>query len=849
MIQVKNLTKLYNSGVGCPKVKALDGISFSLGDRGLTFIVGRSGGGKSTLLNLIGGLDSPSSGEILIDGNRLSLHEKGMLDSYRNTYVGFIFQEFNLIDEYNVEENVALALNLQGKKDKDVVEKCLNKVGLGHLLKRRCSELSGGQKQRVALARALVKEPKLILADEPTGALDSHTGTEIMELLKELSVDNLVVVVSHDLTFAKKFADRIIEIDDGKIANDTYIENDSFSSKPLSFKKPKIGFLTTFLLAFRLLKSKTSSLLTTILLSSFSFTIFGVASAISRMDAARAFASAVEGASNKEIALNYRYSSSLILKSQLDKLDDSLYDPIFYKPVYKDAYLDRYEVKVIDKGEKNISTKPSPFRKVYDISDVDSFVSFNENDLKKSGFTLDGMLPTADGEIAISKVLYDSFARKFGLNTYEGLTLEIQSLSGKQTVVGVIDNHFDETKYSNLRSRDLEHNSNLEYSLQSDLKNSFSSTIYLSSTTYENKYDAINSVMNFSVMNNGSSSIYLDVDVNTTCNSIEVIYNDYKSFAIKRFCNENNLLESEVVEFDFLTRRDFLEEYFVMPKGHKIDELLKNDDQFISLDDDQVILGFDAENSSNGEHEGIETFKNGKDSVESSFNCHTFGINKIKAFFLNSNIIGNSDDYVFKHQAIISPSNYEHMKNNSIGYRCIKVVLSDNYYLNLDFINFFMNIDEFIIWHYSSSLVYNYTTFFNYPVNILFSLVILLLYITSSLILINFISISMSYGKKTMGILRALGAKNSNVLFVYLFQGLVIGFLNGILSLFSLGLVCWFLNIIISASMCFSMSLITLSYFEPLIIFCCSMFLCIIAVAFAVLKNRKNDPIEMVRAP
>ena len=221
MFEAKNLEKTYMPKNAAP-VEALKGINVQFGENGMIFILGKSGCGKSTLLNLLGGLDYPTAGEIVIEGKSSAEFTKLDYDNYRNTYVGFVFQEYNLLNEFTVRENVGLALQLQGKKPNgEQIDEMLKKVGLELDEKRRPSELAGGQKQRVAIARALIKEPKIIFADEPTGALDSKTGNEILTLLKELSRDRLVIVVSHDEEFAYRFGDRVIEMADGQIIKDT----------------------------------------------------------------------------------------------------------------------------------------------------------------------------------------------------------------------------------------------------------------------------------------------------------------------------------------------------------------------------------------------------------------------------------------------------------------------------------------------------------------------------------------------------------------------------------------------------------------------------------------------------
>lgn len=223
MISVRNLTKIYKIGKGgkASQVIALNNVSLDFPDKGLVFLLGKSGSGKSTLLNTIGGLDSFDSGEIIIKGKSSKDFKQSDFDSYRNTFIGFIFQEYNILEEFSIGKNLAIALELQGKKvSKEAVDKLLDQVDLSGYYKRKPNQLSGGQKQRVAVARALIKDPEIIMADEPTGALDSTTGKQVMETLKKLSEDKLVIIVSHDREFAEIYGDRIVELKDGQIIRD-----------------------------------------------------------------------------------------------------------------------------------------------------------------------------------------------------------------------------------------------------------------------------------------------------------------------------------------------------------------------------------------------------------------------------------------------------------------------------------------------------------------------------------------------------------------------------------------------------------------------------------------------------
>ncbi|MBE5749408.1 MAG: ATP-binding cassette domain-containing protein [Clostridiales bacterium] len=220
MLSIKDLVKVYQTKTG-ESVRALDGVSIDFPKSGMVFLLGKSGSGKSTLLNVAGGLDFPTEGEIIVDGRSSKDFSIADFDGYRNSHIGFVFQEFNMLEEFTVGQNIALALQLQNKeKDDNAVKEILDSVDLSGVENRRPNTLSGGQKQRVAIARALIKNPKIIMADEPTGALDSTTGKQIFETLKKLSSTRLVLVVTHDRDFAEEYGDRIIELKDGKILSD-----------------------------------------------------------------------------------------------------------------------------------------------------------------------------------------------------------------------------------------------------------------------------------------------------------------------------------------------------------------------------------------------------------------------------------------------------------------------------------------------------------------------------------------------------------------------------------------------------------------------------------------------------
>ncbi len=228
MISIRDLRKIYTTDK--KESVALDGVSFDLPSKGMIFVVGKSGCGKTTLLNIIGGLDNPSSGDVYVNDKGLTSFTVRELDNYRNTTIGFVFQDFCLIDKLTVLENIKLSLEFQDSKKHVRYKALLYKMGLEGLENRKPKQLSAGQKQRVAIARAIVKDPDVLLADEPTGNVDEKTSYQILNILKEISKNKLVVVISHNLQEAYKYADRIIELKDGKVISDKQI-NKNFSDK------------------------------------------------------------------------------------------------------------------------------------------------------------------------------------------------------------------------------------------------------------------------------------------------------------------------------------------------------------------------------------------------------------------------------------------------------------------------------------------------------------------------------------------------------------------------------------------------------------------------------------------
>ena len=283
VLELKNIVKKYNTGGS--EVEVLKSVNIHFRENEFVSILGASGSGKTTLLNIIGGLDKYTSGDMALMGRSTKEFKDRDWDSYRNGTIGFVFQSYNLISHLSVIENVKLALSISGHSNSENHEKAkkvLEDVGLAEHLYKKPNQLSGGQMQRVAIARALVTDPKIILADEPTGALDSKTSVQIMELIKEISKTKLVIMVTHNPELAKEYSDRIVLVKDGEIQEDTnpYVAGE-VADNGFALKKTAMAFSSAIKSSFKNLLTKKFRTLMTVIASSIGIISIGLVLAIS----------------------------------------------------------------------------------------------------------------------------------------------------------------------------------------------------------------------------------------------------------------------------------------------------------------------------------------------------------------------------------------------------------------------------------------------------------------------------------------------------------------------------------------------------------------------------------------
>ncbi|MBR7100126.1 MAG: ATP-binding cassette domain-containing protein [Clostridia bacterium] len=475
MIKLNDVTKQYIGKKNKVFVNALNGINLTFPDKGINFILGKSGCGKTTLLNILAGIDTCTDGSIFYAGKSLNSFKEENFEQYRNEIIGSIYQEYHLIPYYSVGENVKLVLDMKqdGKTEEEkiaLVNEYLKKVDLvdergATLYNRSISELSGGQKQRVAIARAIIKQPKVILADEPTGALDYQTGKDIFHLLKEISSQCLVIVVTHDEEFAHAYGDRVIRMQDGKIIDDqvktqVYVKEEikdvsACSAGELSFKHClKMGTVALTKKRLRLTLSLMCSILALLLL--------GVATINISLDTTSAYLQSAYDKNTSYVIFNWNYefieesnpnnehveewcSVQEIMESKVNIWKDYGARPIYPSEIYSaPTYPLSYSEMVVDMSADD----GSPNYCLETVQDSHGMIEIDESlNLQADERFINKALcryPTRVNEVAISDIKADIYI-KYGFIDADGISHNIYKpddliglkISDNYTICGV----------------------------------------------------------------------------------------------------------------------------------------------------------------------------------------------------------------------------------------------------------------------------------------------------------------------------------------------------------------------------------------------------------------------------
>ncbi len=835
MIELVNLSKVYKSKKGA-STTALNDVNLKLGNKGMVFIVGKSGSGKSTLLNLLGGLDGVTSGKILINGKDISNFESREYDSYRNTYIGFVFQEFNILEEYNIYENISLSLELQNiKPNKTDIDKLLDKLGISGLGNRKVNELSGGQKQRVALARALIKNPEIILADEPTGNLDKTSSAQIFEMLKEISKEKLVIVVSHDIESAKNYADRIVEIEDGKIKSDTDTLGES-EIKPFKLKKSKLPNLFALKMALANFKYKPFKLIMTIILTTFSLIFMGVTINFYMFDKNLFIANTMKDNNN------YVYD---VYNTEYTHCNDNSNCPLNLK-------LDDTDLKNIESITKS---KINPIYSLYDNNKELSF-EFGDSDIESEFYGRDfqtfgdffkfvdtkdyrlfsniiGEVPTNSNEIVIHKYLAD-YIVKFGIKLvddtlyfpkdYNDLVTsrkEIKLGSNSVIIVGIIND--DDSLYINAKETGKFESQNLH-------------DYFYENYTEKGEYVYIN----------GIDNIKLNVDPVSILDRATLMKgsdSDLKTVAYGNF----KVIDDEI--------------NVVGEAGNTSISKLNKNEIVITLDTLKHIYNSENKTFDNDLLEYIKSNNLAYDEALISFisqYLREFSKDVILNLSYLGNPTGNTTSVTIKAVSMGDTNyvSYEYLTENKPREKeIVSVRIYDDNINNLK--NAFNNLKlQEDLTSNETGVFYTYMVDHLYDIrNIIYLykylskyiLAVSLVFVLFNILLFsNFIAVTISYSKKQIGILRALGAKSKDVTKIFSFEALIIGIISWILSIIGFIIVCNLLNNSIFGSMYYTLNGIVRNPFIPIIMLVYTIAISFLITFISTSKVTKIKPIDAI---
>lgn len=790
MIEIKNVTKIYKSKKGV-NTTALSNINLMLPDKGMVFIVGKSGSGKSTFLNVLAGLDKYNAGEIIVNGKSFNKFKNKDYDIYRNTYVGFIFQEFNLLDEYNVYENIELSMNLQKKKaSKDLIDNVLSEVGLSNIGKRKTNELSGGQKQRVSIARALIKSPKIILADEPTGSLDSKTSEQIFNLLKDISKDKLVVVVSHDLESAKIYADRIIHFSDGKVIQDLEKEHSEYTSSHWDYIKSKLPTFSALKLALANLSKKKLRLFFTIILTTFALSFFGVANMLSHYNLAYSHARTMVEENESLIGINKNY----VQEDGSYQVTSKLFMPFTDSEInYLESALNRDTIKVTSLYENgksvqfNIPSNISSQTPVYYTYLFTKPYFIELNNANEFNLKIIGNFPTNYDEIVIHKYIADYIIQNgiylyldksieenklkepelYKPTSYEQLVEDgkyVQLGTNKVKIVGIVDE--DMSKYDILKNINYADITNENEKLVNTFADRFTDKI---NKIYVKKGFLDNISLNPNITIDSDEFLFSystsnkDIPINSTISKMSneiIIFNGDEELKTTQLNNDEIIINKEYL--NAITDDNF---------NQQLSEYLKENISKSDLTEEEM------------EKEYILSYLKTNNIIGSTLDLKVTDFNKkvntdIETQIENVKIVGyTTEDTIYLSNNLLDKYMYPKYEIN-------KLYFFENNENKMEeiFTEIPLNHSKFTTETVFSNNIISIENTLN-TVSQVALYASIIFFIFAMILLINFVSSTISSNKKQIGILRALGTRKKDVFKVFLFEGMFIGLVSLVLAL------------------------------------------------------------------
>ncbi len=833
MIELKNVFKTYKSKKG-QVTKALDDVSIKFPNKGMVFILGKSGSGKSTLLNILGGLDKYDEGDMLILNKSSKDFTIKDLDSYRNTYVGFIFQEFNVLEDYDVYENITLALKLQQKEiDNEKIDNLLAKLGIADLKQRKVNELSGGEKQRVAIARALIKDPKIILADEPTGNLDSKTSKEVMDLLKQIAKDRLVIIVSHDEEAAKVYSDRIIEIKDGKIIKDTSRkESNSNSSKDYQTIKSKLPLKDSFKLGIGNLKHKKGKLILTIILTIFTLGFLSASDTLS----------------------SFKYEKSLL--KMFNETEDEFVEISNSVIVSSSDMEEKIAMPLTDEKENLIVSNMG--KKGYTVYE------FSEGDYEEEIFNImtnNGIGYGSNGKVEIVA------------------TDNIKDILNEE-IVGHTNLEANEVIISNYIANKMINNGVQVYELT--VNNEFEKSHLFKPTNYE---DILNSDYTFYFGSKGK--VKIAGIINYDLSKIKKTFSDeYTSNVLNKIYVSPQFINNLEIDKNTSLNRNYYYE-LSMDKEEDIDiydlGVINGEVEYFdgskwnvtnSLNTNEVIISIDYltrndQNYYNNLNEYINSHEGDYTNLQKKFTANYIKNKNIIGKKINLKVYYNSFNEVLKETikditivGIRFDNYYDESNVNQIhdiyfSPNLVKEYLNDTFtkisilYPVKDINNLKKLVKEYPYENelylkttysetlYQESLVYQLLSKIAFYVSLVFL-------IFSIILIANFMFNSINYLKKEIGILRALGARSTDIIHIFLWEAFLISLISGTIASILLVIVSNRLNAFILSYNIFISAPFIVGVRQFLVIYLIVFGVTYFASLFPLIRISKMKPIDAI---
>ncbi len=795
MLKLVNLWKIYKTKAGLEHA-ALKKINLTINSPGFVVVLGKSGSGKTTLMNLLGGLDQFDEGEIIISGKSSKDFMTSDWDSYRNTYCGFVFQEFYIIEEFSIYKNISLVLELQGyskSEIKDKVNEILKIVELEGYANRYPNELSGGQKQRVALARALIKNPDILLADEPTGNLDSETGHNIMKILKKISKDKLVIMVTHDRDFAETYADRIIELKDGEIISDNKnnLVNEDLH-KPIdntTFKliKSNFTFNNSLKLAVNSLSKKKFRLILMLFLFICSITFYGIALNFNRYDVDKASIKTFKKQRISNMAITKYYEicfdtnchefTDYIEEDDLDNLRMQYPNLQFYPTM---------DININLNIDNDI-----PVEYNHNYTTFISNVTFIDNQFQDKLIGQNSRYPVNEADILITDytaevlLYYKAFPDADNINDLIDKELILENIRFK--ITGILDTEFSKETVE-------------DGSFYTPMIGQFS-TIY---TLEENK-DSFVKMIN----NSGIHLFIFREDFSVTNN---VIVSNQSSYSKDDF---KIIGEYPVEEDEILVSTNYL----IFTYGI---DIMKNLNDLIGK---EIIVNYY------------------KYKVDTRLSIDKVDEKITKKYKLAG--IFNSNENYTKVGIIVSDNNFISLCEEAESIDSIHVVFSknekDNYKLITD-------LSKIGYKHHTSYSEHIYSLKqMSIDMKPMLLIVASVFGVFAAVMVLTFISMSINLKRKEIGILRAIGSRGIDIAKIFITESIIIGLIAAILSAIAVKVSTIYIDKSIQYVLNNNFTILYLDYLSVIYVFVLAIGMSILSSIIPIIKIAKEQPIDAIR--